>query len=122
VLAVCGEGHAQLKLKPVEAFSLLPKQLSENQSLSYPLAAKLLDKNTKLMTRQMAISRQHPAVPKIQAYRTAPSSPPDIYQYEELAFFCKWEVKLEQAARIPVKFRLGDVQYVDWLEGKRRDY
>lgn len=48
---------------------------------------------------------------------------PEAYQHTpELAFFCRVEVKLEKAARMPVKFRLGDVRYVDYLEGKRRDY
>jgi len=43
---------------------------------------------------------------------------PKIYNYHNLAFFCKVEVKLEEAVRFPVKFRLGDVNYVDQLEGK----
>ena len=43
---------------------------------------------------------------------------PKIYSYHNLAFFCKVEVKLEKAAKFPVKFRLGDVNYVDQLEGK----
>ncbi|MEM9919152.1 MAG: hypothetical protein AAF990_13705 [Bacteroidota bacterium] len=43
---------------------------------------------------------------------------PSVYCYDDLAFFCKIEVKLEKAAQIPVRFRLGDVRYVDWLEGK----
>ena len=40
------------------------------------------------------------------------------YDYNDLAFFCKIEVKLEKALKLPVKFRLGSVQYVDYLEGK----
>lgn len=40
------------------------------------------------------------------------------WSYEELAFFCKIEVQLEKVAKIPVKFRLGEVQYVERLEGK----
>ena len=44
------------------------------------------------------------------------SSIPKIYSYHNLAFFCKVEVKLEKAAKFPVKFRLGDVNYVDqWI-------
>ena len=43
---------------------------------------------------------------------------PKAYSYDELAFFCKVEVQIEKAARIPFKFRLGDVQYVDYLEQK----
>lgn len=41
------------------------------------------------------------------------------YNCAELAFFCRLEVRMEKAAKLPVKFRLGDLQYVDYLEGKR---
>lgn len=44
---------------------------------------------------------------------------PTIYSYDNLGMFCKFEVQLEQVAKFPVKLRLGEVQYVDWLEGKR---
>ncbi|MBI5916396.1 MAG: hypothetical protein HY842_13550 [Bacteroidetes bacterium] len=43
---------------------------------------------------------------------------PAAWCYHDLAFFCKLEVKMEKAVRFPVKFRLGDVEYVDRLEGK----
>ena len=47
-----------------------------------------------------------------------PQNVPKAYAYDELGFFCKWEVKMEKAAKIPVKFRLGEVQYVERMEGK----
>ncbi|MEM1121054.1 MAG: hypothetical protein AAGJ18_11450 [Bacteroidota bacterium] len=47
---------------------------------------------------------------------------PLVYAYKDLAFFCKVEVQLEKAVKLPVKFRLGSVDYVDYLEGKRRSY
>lgn len=40
------------------------------------------------------------------------------FQVEDLPVFCRLEVKLESAVRFPVKFRLGEVQYVERLEGK----
>ncbi len=40
------------------------------------------------------------------------------FNHNTMPFFCKIEYQMEQAARFPVKFRLGDVQYVDMLEGK----
>lgn len=47
---------------------------------------------------------------------------PQAYAYKDLAFFCKIEVQLEKAVKLPVKFRLGSVDYVDYLEGKRVSY
>lgn len=43
---------------------------------------------------------------------------PSAYSYNELGFFCKFEVQLEKAASFPVKIRLGEVQQVERLEGK----
>ena len=40
------------------------------------------------------------------------------YDVEDLAFFCKIEVKLEKKLQIPFKFRLGEVQYTEKMEGK----
>jgi len=40
------------------------------------------------------------------------------WSVEELPFFCKIEHDFGRKSRIPLKFRLGSVEYVDWLEGK----
>ncbi len=37
------------------------------------------------------------------------------------AFFCRMEVKAERASKIPVLFRLGSVDHVERMEGKRKD-
>jgi len=47
---------------------------------------------------------------------------PVVYSPNDLAFFCKIEVQLEKAVKVPIKFRLGSVDQVDFLEGKRRKY
>ena len=41
---------------------------------------------------------------------------------ECLPFFCKIEHDFAQKSALPVKFRLGSVEYVDWLEGKGDDW
>lgn len=43
---------------------------------------------------------------------------PQAYSFEHLAFFCRLEVRMEKASKMPVRFRLGSVDYVDRMEGK----
>ncbi len=43
---------------------------------------------------------------------------PCVFSVETLPFFCKIEYKMGFNQKLPIKFRLGDVQYVDQLEGK----
>jgi hypothetical protein len=40
------------------------------------------------------------------------------FSENELPFFCKMEHKWAKKMPVAVKFRLGSVEYVDWLEGK----
>ncbi len=43
---------------------------------------------------------------------------PQNFYTQNLGFFCKKELQLEKATKIPFKFRLGSVQQCDWMEGK----
>jgi len=56
----------------------------------------------------LTISRQTGRIPRWSA--------------EDLPFFCKIEHQWAKNNPIPVKFRLGSVEYVDQLEGKIRSY
>ncbi len=48
-----------------------------------------------------------------------PAIPADWYT-RNLGFFCTKELQFEKAAKIPLRFRLGSVNYCDVLEGKKR--
>ena len=47
------------------------------------------------------------------------SAKPLAFSVDNLPFFCKLEYKMGVEKKYPLKIRLGDVQYVDQLEGKR---
>lgn len=43
-----------------------------------------------------------------------------IYQQEKrpVAFFCKIEDRMERTGKLPLRIRLGDLRYTNWMEGK----
>ena len=45
---------------------------------------------------------------------------PQFYQIQSLPFFCKMEAKWDKKLNIPFRFRLGSVDYVDEMEGKKK--
>lgn len=44
----------------------------------------------------------------------------NFFSVEKLPIFCKIEHKMSMNARLPVKIRLGSIDYVDKMEGKNR--
>lgn len=49
-----------------------------------------------------------------------PSPVTAAYYVSNLGFFCRKEWQVEKSIRIPLKLRLGSLDYVDRLEGKRK--
>ncbi len=60
------------------------------------------------------ILRQIPDSLKYFSIRMLPAN----YYAANLGFFCKKEIQIQKAIKLPVKFRLGTVEYTDKLEGK----
>lgn len=46
-----------------------------------------------------------------------------LYKADHLpSLFCKMEYKLEQKSKLAPRFRLGSLEYTEFMEGKRRYY
>ncbi|MBR2649534.1 MAG: hypothetical protein IKD55_11880 [Sediminibacterium sp.] len=52
-------------------------------------------------------------------YRTPIRLVPADYTVKNWGFFCKKELQLEKATKIPFRFRLGTLDYVNRMEGKK---
>ena len=52
-------------------------------------------------------------------FNARPSPKPYAFNAAALPFFCKIEYDMMKGKKLPLKFRLGDVEYVDELENKR---
>jgi hypothetical protein len=43
---------------------------------------------------------------------------PQNFYNQHLGYFCKKEVQIQKAVALPLFFRLGSKEYVDWMERK----
>lgn len=107
-------------------FCFLISNISYTQIDTYQIVGKSLHA-LKTPPKKIAFSTPRFLAPldryAIRSKKTIPAIIPNAFSissqyYEHLGFFCKVELRLEQKNNLPIKFRLGEVQYVERLEGK----
>lgn len=89
-------------------------ELRQSQTLLSPN----LSLSQSVLFLRLATPAENAGIPLEKAMLEGPSQQPRAWSYQDLAFFCKLEVKLEKATNLPIKFRLGEVQYTENREGK----
>ena len=104
--------HAQMASYSISGKSI-PELTQENKE---EVAIPLFNSSSKI-----SLEKEKPTLPSLRQFFSNPlsvSEVPKAYSYNDLGFFCKLEVQMEKRAKFPVKVRLGEVQYVERMEGK----
>ena len=106
-----------MKLKFVFIYIFFQSIIAEAQTGNYPLLKQQFNYQREFQFNKIqlpSIDLFSPIEETVMTYNQVPKA----YSYEHLAFFCKLEVQIENVTKLPIKFRLGDVQYIEKLEGK----
>lgn len=109
--------------------SVVPQVLQAQSNAGYLMSIPLLSSTSSgeytfadkahFWSSLLPSSTETPLPPALHNVRLSQhEAQPYAYDPQHLAFFCRLEVQLERVTKIPVRFRLGDVQQVDYLEGK----
>lgn len=72
----------------------------------------------RLSDKPLAASDSTKVLPKAIVRKAEPLSSVKYNYYKSLGAACKVELKLEQATKVPFRFRLGSLQQTDYLEQK----
>ena len=98
-------------------YSIVKKTEKNNSLIFSKTILKEKNKNPKQLPSLQTVFQTSNPIEKTGSYFSMKKNQP-----QELAFFCDIEAKVEKASKLPVRFRLGDVQTVDRKEGKWQQF
>lgn len=98
-LFVCPAAFCQEGLQPIKQEKYFPVIETHDTAIASPLLLTNTHQPTQLLRTPIKILDR-------ESY------------YNSIGFFCKKELQLEKATKLPLKIRLGSVSYTDKMEGK----
>lgn len=72
-----------------------------------------------LASAQLAPQKPQQILSDYSQLNKLPSIAPNLYT-QNFGFFCRKELQLEKTTKIPFRFRLGSLNYCNYLEGKNK--
>ena len=111
-------GEILAQEKNVEKIPVFLNNYSNYTGFSVTGRHRIFIKNTPVIGSEIAV-RPIPVSLSTPAFNLALAVPvtKDFYS-QHLSFFCRKELQIEKATSIPFRFRLGSLQYTDYLEQK----
>ena len=104
--------------------NIRPPQSRQNRDVVPPYFQEKKAQNDVSLYKFKNINRDSFALSPYTKFKATPSvlNPISfVFSVNNLPFFCKLEYKMGVEKQYPLKIRLGDVQYVDQLEGKNKN-
>lgn len=120
VFLFCGEILAQEK--NVEKIPVLPNNYSNYTGFSVTGGHSYFIKINPINRQEIAVKPPALSLSTLTICSAFNAPVTKDFYSQHLSFFCRKELQIEKATSIPLRFRLGSLQYTDYLEQKANSY
>jgi hypothetical protein len=118
VLIFLFNGEILAQEKNVEKFPVFAKKYIISKGFSVLSSQSSFDKMNAVKHPEMALKWVSLASSDFSSYSSFNAPVARNFYSQHLPFFCRKELQIEKATSIPLRFRLGSLQYTDYLEQK----
>jgi hypothetical protein len=118
VLIFLFNGEILAQEKNVEKFPVFAKKYSISKGFSVLSSQSSFVKMNAVKHPEIALKWVSLAPSAFSTYRSFNAPVAQNFYSQHLPFFCRKELQIEKATSIPLRFRLGSLQYTDYLEQK----